>query len=141
MSDTYRFTNKKTPMSSWGHAMFAEDPYSVAHYGKNAYYFDSSQAVDIYDLRDDIIDQWDEDMEDGYFPKYLDGISGEVIFPEFAPEDIVNSAEAWDNEEMLQWIYHTILEPRDIMAVRLPDGAVVFDESLIQYIGDNSEYL
>lgn len=46
------------------------------------------------------------------------------------PRDIVDSAEGWDSE-LTQWFWIKIAEPNDIMAITTRDGAIVFNEDLI----------
>lgn len=138
----YRFTKRNKPLSDWGHAMFATDRTKVEGYGPHGWTFDDSKAVYVGDLKEDIINAWNEDREkgfSGYFgsgltkqaEEYWKEIEGEEIYEQFNPKDIVNSAEAWDSD-LVQWIWERILEPRGIMAVTTRDGAVVFDENQIK---------
>lgn len=138
MGKYYRFTNKNTPMSDWGHAMFAEERYRVEHYGENEYWLDKAHTVSIFDLEEEIKTAWNKCKEEEYFgdlyDEYYQSLSAEEVFDSFAPEDIVNSAEGYDCE-LVVWLWQFILEPKGIMAVRTPDGAVCFDESLIERVG------
>ena len=138
MSKYYRFTNKNTPMSEWGHAMFAENRDDVMHYGRNEYVLDKAHTVDIYDLEDEIKAAWVKSQEEDEFGEmyddYYKSLSADEVFECFVPEDIVNSAAGYDCD-LVVWLWQFILEPKGIMAVRTPDGAVCFDESLIERVG------
>ena len=50
--------------------------------------------------------------------------------------DIVHSAGVWDNPEAGWAVWEFILEPRGVTAITTPCGAIVFDETEIQYIGE-----
>lgn len=131
----HRFTNKNTPMSDYGHAMFAQDRDSVCDcYGDIEYLYDGEYSVEISDILSQISDAWDEDLENGMLPCGCEalGISGQEAADCFNPEDIVMSAEAWDNADMVMWFWSKIAEPADIKAVITSDGAIVFDEELIK---------
>ncbi|ALS22281.1 hypothetical protein [Paenibacillus naphthalenovorans] len=134
----YRFTNSNSPMSDWGHAMFAEDRYKVENYGKNEYTITSDKTVDIYDIKDLIINKWIECQENEYFGSlsetgYWLTVDAEEIFESFNPTNIVDSAEGYDHD-IVCWLWEMVLEPNNIMAVRTYDGAVCFDEELIEKI-------
>lgn len=130
----YRCTNSDSPMSDWGHAMFADSLERVDHYGKNVFVFDGQGAVNIYDLEDKIRQAWAKSQESGDFgemyDEYYQSLSADEVFESFAPADIVNSAEGYDCD-LVVWLYQMVLEPNGIYAVITPDGAVVFDETLI----------
>lgn len=65
-------------------------------------------------------------------PEYELSIKLKDLLNSFNPADIVNSAEAWDNGELVQWIHEQILEPNNIYAVITNNGAIVFDKDLIK---------
>ena len=50
----------------------------------------------------------------------------------FDPEDIVISADAYDNEDLVAWLWENVLEPRDIVGIETYDGAIVFDPDIIK---------
>lgn len=127
MTTYYRFTNNG-PRSDWGHAMFAEDRDMVEGYGSNEYTLDRADTVSIYDLEDAIVAAWDNEPCEGY-----EHLSADEAFEEFCPEDIVNSAQAYDCD-MVCWLWDNVLAPKNIMAVRTQDGAVCFDENLIKEV-------
>ena len=133
MTMYYRSYKEESPMSEWGHAMFSDhiDPWQ----GEPNYTYDGTGAVDISDLEDVIKDAWSESLKNEDFDDtFMADITAEDAFKSFAPEDIVMSAEAWDDGDMVQWIWNKVLEPKDIYAVITPDGAIVFDESLIKHV-------
>lgn len=128
----YRFTNKTTPMSDYGHAMFAEDRDSVCDcYGNHEWLYDGSNGTSIEDLKDAIISAWDDDAEIGLLPNGYDDVSAEDAYNCFNPDDIVMSAGAWDDGDVLTWFWERIAEPMGISAVITSDGAIVFDTDLI----------
>lgn len=128
----HRFTSKNTPMSDWGHAMFAEDRDAVCDcYGDVEWLYDGSGAVAIEDLKDVIVSKWEADAEMGLLPEGYENLDAMDAYDCFAPDDIVMSARAWDCGEALMWFCERIAEPMDISAVITNDGAIVFDEGLI----------
>lgn len=129
MTTYFRFTNKNNPMSDWGHAMFADDRNMVEFYGKNEFTLDIANTVSIYDLENAIKDAWNEDPCSEYAH-----LSADEAFAAFCPEEIVNSAEAYDCE-LVCWLWNAVLAPARIMAIRTDNGAVCFDESLIAKVG------
>ena len=65
---SYRYTNDESPMSDWGHAMFADDPDASVGYGReNRYRYKVNRAklTDIGDLRQEIIEKLTEQYEEG----------------------------------------------------------------------------
>ena len=138
MKTYYRYTNQNTPISDWGHALFAENEEEVKHYGENKYTF-NDKTKDIADLKDVIAKAWEEDRINGFngdFGNMADiehwqEFDGEEIANEFDPEDIVDAAQAWDTE-LVMWVWERILGPNGIYAVATYNGAVVFDEDIIE---------
>lgn len=129
----HRFTRKSTPMSDYGHAMFAEDRDMVSQcYGDHEYLYDGSNGTSIEDLKDTIISAWGEDAEMGLLPIGYGDVSAEDAYNCFNPDDIVMSAGAWDDGDALVWFWERIAEPMGISAITTSDGAIVFDESLIK---------
>ncbi|MFI2856826.1 hypothetical protein ACH6EH_06770 [Paenibacillus sp. JSM ZJ436] len=139
MKNTYhRFTNSDTPMSDWGHAMFAANRLKVENYGQNEYTLDYDKAVNIYDLEELIKSTWESCQEEQNFGQLDDTdfwmeYSADAVFNSFCPSDIVDSADGYDHE-LVTWLWDFVLEPNNIMAVSTPDGAVCFDQSLIKQI-------
>ena len=135
----YRYTDKNTPMSDWGHAMFVDDPYKTASYGDYCWTLDSKHCTPIENIRQLIIDTWEYDKKHGFSGDfyyncdcdYFAQFSGEEIYKMLNPADIVKSAEGWDSD-LVVWFWERIAEPNDIMAVSTQDGAVCYDEKLIQ---------
>lgn len=127
----YRFTNRG-PMSDWGHAMFSDNEDSVGHYGANKYTYDGLGAVDIRDLKDLFDAEWNLSAENGLLPQGYEEMGAEEIFGAFNPDDIVMSAQAWDDPELSTWFCENIAIGNDIKAVITNDGCIVFDEDLIK---------
>lgn len=136
MTNYHRYTNNG-PMSEWGHAMFAKgNPYRVSFYGDNHYTFDGN-APHIGTIISDIKARILEDVEQGYSNLDSDfdllGITEDNIdefVTAYNPSDVVDTAGAWDNSYLLAAAW-SVLESKEIYAVLLDDGAIVFDESLI----------
>lgn len=129
----YRFTSKTTPMSDYGHAMFVESRESVEYgYGENEWVYDGNEATNIESIKDIIINKWEESNSFGLIPYHLESLTGEEAYTFFNPDDIVMSAEAWDDGEALEWFCDNIAIPMDIKSVITNDGAIVFDSDLIK---------
>ena len=129
---SYRAHRGKSVMSEFGHAMFMDDPGSIEIYGKNRYSVFKEDLTSIDDLKRKIAEQWDRDKERGFLPhKYMDEMSGEETADNFDPKDIVDSAQAWDNEDMVQWFFAHEDLFENTPGVKTSDGAVVWDESII----------
>lgn len=138
-----------TPMSEWGHAMFADDLEKIQEsYGEFIWSFDANaygeRVVSIEDIEKDIWDAFIEDVERGYYfgdsndefqniiDMYKNGeMTKRQFLDTFSPKDIVDSAEAYDSIVGTQWLFERVLEFKNIGAVITPDGAIVFDESMI----------
>lgn len=128
----YRYTNSKDPMSDWGHAMFSEDQYSVENYGVNGFIIEDSICTDIFSLHDEIVSKWKEFQQEwAEYDDFYD-MDAEDLFNSLAPTNIVDSADGYDHDLTLQWFWDHILQPKDIWAIRTPDGAIVFDADLIK---------
>lgn len=129
---SYRAHRGKSVMSEFGHAMFMDDPGSIEIYGKNRYSVFKEDLTSIDDLKRKIAEQWDRDKERGFLPhKYMEEMSGEETADNFDPKDIVDSAQAWDNEDMVQWFFAHEDLFENTPGVKTSDGAVVWDESII----------
>ena len=136
----YRCTNKNTPMSDWGHAMFCDDIYKISHYGENLYTYDGTNGIHIKDLEGIIKSTWlqcqsDDDWTlaeaNGADMDYYKNLSADEICKLLNPTDIVDTAAAWDSE-LCTWFWFYIAEPNGIPAVITNNGAIVWDESLIK---------
>ena len=136
----YRYTNKNSPMSDWGHAMFVDDEESSEEYGREnpvRFKVNRERLVDIVDFRDEIIHKLEEQYENGTLPAGIDsiiefGCTIEEIVRDFNPTDIVMNAAAWDNDDLTMWFYENIAEPHGVYGFKTEDGAIVFDENLIE---------
>lgn len=145
-----RTHTENSPMSEWGHAMFADDLNKVQEsYGSNVWNFDANaygeRVVDIEDIKSDIWDAFIEDVDRGYYlgdandefqnliSMYENGeMTKDQFLNTFSPNDIVDSAQAYDSITGTQWLYERVLEPKGLGAIITPDGAIVFDESMIK---------
>ena len=128
----HRYTDSNSPMSEWGHAMFASRP--EPSYGRNHYIYDGRGAVRIEELEQIVKDAWLACQESGdwgeMYDDYYQSLSADEAFGSLNPTDIVSSAGGWDCDLMV-WFWQFVAEPNGITAVLTNDGAIVFDESLI----------
>ena len=128
----YRFNNNKDdPMSDYGHAMFAESRESVEHYGGIEWQVDASRYPDRESLEPKIREAIEFGKENEQLPQ---GITDPIewygvdsVVDAFFPEDIVDSAEAYDNDESNSWLWEMVLEPNGFDGVKTPDGAVSYN--------------
>ena len=132
----YRCCRSLNPMSDWGHAMFAESRELTEGYGEYEFIYEGISSVDINDLSKEITDAWNRTKESCVEPLGFEEVDSEEIMKLFNPDNICNSAGAWDCYELLSWFCEQIAIPMGIRAVTTCDGAVVFDESLIKYVGN-----
>lgn len=124
-------------LSDYGHAMFADDPSAIEAYGDTFYSVRHSDLADINDVKGRIAEQWEADKEAGMLPYELDvlsHLSGEEVAEAFDPADIVDSAGAWDDGDVMTWAFRAGVFD-DIGGVKTSDGAVVWDEGLIHRTG------
>jgi hypothetical protein len=138
----FRYTQgDKSPMSQWGHAMFADRQDKVSEhfsYGTNAWTFtpgkSGGKTVSIESLRNETIDKLKRIDSDKYpeIAELLREYTPQQIADDFNPIDIVTGAAAYDNGDTMTWFYKEILEPHGIGAVITKDGAIVFDRDMIR---------
>lgn len=136
---SYRFYDSDDPMSRAGYAMFADDAYrNGSSYGGDharAFSVAEQDLKPISGLESKIVEarhRSDEktpwvledyaDLDDSEFAKLFD------------PDDIVQSADAWDNEDLVQWFAEEVVLPMDepIAGVKTSDGAIAFDRDIIR---------
>ncbi len=134
---SYRFYASDDPMSRAGYAMFADDH----EQNGSAYGGDKPRAFSVRE--DDLTPVWELSEKiaearhetDEHTPWILEDyaeLSDEDFADMFNPSDIVDSAYAWDNEELTEWFYNHVAEPNKIGGVKTSDGAIVFDKDLIR---------
>lgn len=138
---SYRFTSKDTPMSDWGHAMFADDRSAVSNggYGKNEYHVPLNELTSADDIEDAIREAWENrDLSrtmNVSEAKYYGGLSADDIVDDLVNvDDIVNTAKGYDSP-LVSWLYESVIDPMDIKGIKTRDGAVVFDPSIIKKAG------
>lgn len=135
---SYRSYTEGGAMSGWGYAMFSDDMVRIEGcYGPALYSVECDGLKNVSDLHDDIVSALEEDYEEGRLPLSMEemienGSTYEELANTFDPEDIVETAEAWDAPEMPTWFYERIAEPRDLAGVKTNDGAIIFDETIIE---------
>ena len=136
---SYRFYKAESPMSDWGHAMFADDPEAISQYGTQAWVVDKKELTDVNELLPEIERKIKEQIDNGKiynynFADYIEEKSeAEIkdIIKEFNPKDIVESAEAYDNGDFLEWLFNEVCEPKGVKGIKTDDGSIVFDQSII----------
>jgi hypothetical protein len=131
----YRYSDSQDPMSGWGHAMFVNNAEESAHYGDICYTFDGAGAINIDDLKGEIVGAWVAEKRNGLanVPVSCDSLFNlklKDFIAMFNPTDIVDSAAAFDSE-IITWLWEQVLEPNNIEAIKTNNGAVVFDAELI----------
>ena len=142
---SYRGYSKSGALSAYGHAMFADDPDSISVYSgrddardRGFYTVMHSDLESIDSLKAAIAEAWDEDAENGMTPSGYDGVTGEEMAEQFDPEDIVDSAGAWDNGELISWAFERGIFD-DVPGVKTQDGAIAWDESIIHRANEDSD--
>lgn len=142
---SYRGYSKSGALSAYGHAMFADDPDSISGYSgrddardRGFYTVMHSDLESIDNLKAAIAEAWDEDAENGMTPSGYEDVTGEEIAEQFDPEDIVDSAGAWDNGELISWAFDRGLFD-DVSGVKTYDGAVAWDQSIIHRANEDSD--
>lgn len=104
---SYRYYYSDSPMSDFGHAMFADDRTSVERFGDTLYTVQSCFLIDIR--------------------VYINAFG---LPDSYNPKRIAIDAEAWDNYAMTRWFIDNIAIPQQIRGIKTRDGAVVFDQTI-----------
>lgn len=129
---SYRLHESKDGLSSWGHAMFADDTSQlVGVYGgdePNVFVIKNSDLVDMNDesTRQLFKKAWDNavENEDEIISRFADF---DEFYDTFNPTDIVESAGGWDDADGVSWVYNNVCEPNGITGFKTNDGAISFD--------------
>lgn len=140
----YRGASAKSPMGDWGYAMFVDNK-DAAYFGdgvgagNTGYAVDKNQLLSVSKAENLIRKTWNADKKAGILEDY--GLSEDLInektaniVSSFAPPDIIEDAEAFDNKEAVQWFNGRIIEPYNLKGINTPDGAIVFDKNIIKKI-------
>lgn len=132
---SYRCTNTGPISEYTGYGMFGDYAPGVDMYGENLYSVNHSDLTDISDFKEQIAQEWDNAVENETLPEELESLgrekSGKEIAEDFDPEDIIDGAGAWDIPELATWAFNAGIFD-DVGGVKTQDGAIVWDESLIQ---------
>ena len=136
---SYRYVSKgENPISEYaGYAMFADDEGMVSSgiYGEDAYTVSHDELTSIDDLKDTIAAAWDKTVENGNEPASLWNLAelpGEEVAELFDPADIVDSAEAWDEPDLISWAFEYGVFDDVPNGVKTQDGAVVWNADVIE---------
>ena len=129
---SYRLHDSKDGLSSWGHAMFADDTSQlIGVYGgdtPNVFVIENSNLVDMNEesTRQLFKEAWENavENEDEIISRFTDF---DKFYDSFNPADIVESAGGWDDSDGVAWIYNNICEPNGITGFKTNDGAISFD--------------
>ncbi|MBW2094199.1 MAG: DEAD/DEAH box helicase family protein [Deltaproteobacteria bacterium] len=134
----HRYTNSESPMSDAGFAMFAEDQTKVDEGTYGAFH----HTVDVDSIPE-------EKVVYAGSPKFQAALKsaleeeGESNVDELVkaanPDSIVDSAELWDDMPLVQLVWDKVMEPNGWTVVETDDGAVVFDEALINTASQKKE--
>ena len=128
---SYRRTNGEAVNENVGYAMFADNKDNIEHYGRNLFSVEKTDFVDADEIADRIAKLWDEEIEDGNIPYNLEDMTeydGITIGKTFNPDDIVDSAGAWDRPELIAWAYDKGVFD-DILGIKTKNGAIVLEEN------------
>lgn len=125
----YRYADADNKINELtGFAMFSDNEGRVSNcYGSTRYTYDGTDGISIDELKNRFLEAW-EDCSD-CAPDYMQGLTGDEFFKCFDPDDIVDDAGAWDNDDFRRFFADYIYD--DEPAIILTNGAIVFDESLI----------
>lgn len=140
---SYRRYNGNNEMSRAGYAMFADNPAENESYGNNLSVVKHEDLTPISKFREEIKSAWENAVESNSLPaelEYMENASGEEVADLFDPEDIVMSAGAWDNEDLVQWAFEQGIFD-DVRGVKTSNGAIAFDESVMQKANNDSDIL
>lgn len=140
---SYRRYNGNNEMSRAGYAMFADNPAENESYGNNLSIVKHEDLTPISKFREEIKSAWENAVESNSLPaelEYMENASGEEVADLFDPEDIVMSAGAWDNEDLVQWAFEQGIFD-DVRGVKTSNGAIAFDESVMQKANNDSDIL
>lgn len=134
---SYRFYSSDDPMSRAGYAMFADEPDRVGSGDggdeKRAFSVEESSLMDISDIKEKIIEaRHNTDENTPWELEDYEDVSDDSFAELFDPEDIVDSAAAYDDESLVSWLWNNVLEPNDIAGVKTSDGAVAFSPDIIK---------
>ena len=95
-------------------------------YGDNRYFATDRTAVDINDIEDEIKEAWREFAEENDYPENSLELTDEGF-----PDDIVDSAGIFDNQDFMAYLYEHALLDRfgdETPVIRTADGLVVFGD-------------
>lgn len=134
---SFRGYSGKSPLSRAGYAMFTDDflqAYDYTNPGRALWTVDNTKLQDVQELIPTIEKALLQGYENGTLPAemdYLDEDGLRKLAGEADPEDIVMSAGLWDNEAALTYLSDAGVFD-DVPGVKTRDGAVVFDEAMIE---------
>lgn len=134
---SYRSHRGSSPMSRAGYAMFSDFPDATVQYGDHQYAVYKNDLDSVDKFKKKIATAWERTVDSGNIPyglEYLSESSGEEIAELFDPQDIVMSADAWDNEDLVEWAFKAGAFD-GAHGVNTNDGAVVWDRDYIYEIG------
>lgn len=118
---SYRYYKSDTPMSQLDHAMFCDNRSKVEGYGETLWAVDWAYLTDINKFNN-ILTFIDKKNRCWYGPS------------NWNPCDIEQSAGVWDNPIAVKWFIKNIAKPFGLFGVKTQDGAIVFDETIIEKV-------
>lgn len=131
-----RNNNPDSPDNGVGYSMFAEDEYSVEHYGNSHWILpEGNNEKRIYAGSSefkDVLNGWLNDNKPLLESEF--GRSDEEfidsLIEEANPDDIIDSAGFWDNEKLVRYFSEEVLAPNGWEIVETRDGAISFNDEL-----------
>ena len=131
-----RNNNPDSSANGVGYSMFAEDEYSVEHYGENHWILpDGNNEKRIYAGSGEfknVLNAWLNDNKPLLESEFgrSDDVLIDGLIEESNPEDIVDSAGFWDNEKLVRYFNEEVLAPNGWEIVETRDGAISFNDEL-----------
>lgn len=125
----FRYANKNNKINPiTGFAMFSNNENRVSEcYGDIKYTYDGTDGVKIEDMKNRFYEAWEDCKYNA--PEYMWNLTADEFFNAFNPSDIVNDAEAWDNDDFRRFFSEFVYD--DEVAIILDNGAIVFDDKYI----------
>lgn len=139
----YRYHHAPNLSGDYGYHLWTRNIAKTGtHYGPYLFRLDITNTLHINNFVNDIVTLLTKDYANGQLPASLDDIfnygTTDDIARELNPDNIINSGEAWDNPDLVSWMYDRYFDERDIYIIATDDGAISFlpDDPHIEYIGN-----
>ncbi len=138
VSKVYRYNDSDvSPDNGMGYTMWANSSDNLSSYGDQGWEADTADLPHISEFLGGTKKLFQQEKDDGLLSPNLEHLSGDDIDDIVDPEDIVNSADAWDDPNFVEWFWEKIGEPNELNGVKLTDGAILFDQARAKKISPN----